>query len=167
MSRAQRGSSLGRISVLFIVVGLERAGGHRRASVLMGGGWLSIFTYLLELKLSTASNVGIGIECGSDAASNGCGIHLAVCPSLEGVVLSCDGSYRGGDRAEKGDLKFWGYSASNGGAQSKYEGTLVQGGKRSPEVEGLLPLLPCNGLAQVLGKRYLILLVLFALTMNP
>jgi hypothetical protein len=61
------------------------------------------FTYLLELKLSTASNIGIGVERGDDAASNGCGIHLAVCTAskelLRFVMEVVEGTRPGRKRA--------------------------------------------------------------------
>jgi hypothetical protein len=107
------------------MLGLRRAGGER----LSGGGTHSRFTYLLQLELSAASNIGIRIECGHDAASNGCGIHVAGCTAFKGMcaVVWLKLS-RGPGRKTSNELKNLGVPRWNGGAHTmKYEARATAG----------------------------------------
>ena len=59
-------------------------------------------THLLQLKLSPAADVGIGVERRSDATSNGGGIHCgqAVGPTIASKALRSDGRYEWEKRPE-------------------------------------------------------------------
>lgn len=99
---------------------------------MAGGGYVSSFTYLLELKLSTASNVGIGIKCGDDAASNGCGIHLAVCPWLKECVPFLEWKLSRGPGRKRRSKILGVHALKMAGHNELCEGTLGTAGPKGP-----------------------------------